>query len=291
MSRASVPATQENSLGRAPAQGPALRAGRGAGPAPTWRLVGALARLEGRKLVRHPVFLAGVGLALVGSAVFVAQGLREPAVSWEEDGWTVFVGIVMLGLLTMVAANYATLRDRRERTGEQQDSLPVGEPARTGALLVAIMWPAAVSAAVVAVVAGYAATIHVRFEDHEVLRVAESVLAVAMLGTLGIALARWLPNPFLAPLAAWGLLFATPSESVSRWRILSPFTQVDSLDLVAWHIAYVVGLTTVFCAGALLRRNVRPLFVGTGMVGLAVVSTSVVFLLPQACPSATRCLF
>ncbi|MGH7349218.1 MAG: hypothetical protein ACREI6_04325, partial [Candidatus Rokuibacteriota bacterium] len=75
------------------------------------RAVAALVRLEGWKLVRHSVFLAGVGLALLGSAVFVAATVRLPDASWSEDGWTAFVGFGLLGLLTMVATSFAALRD------------------------------------------------------------------------------------------------------------------------------------------------------------------------------------
>ncbi len=113
MTRVSLRATQESSPERTPTQDLAGRAARGTGPSRTWRVVGALARLEGRKLIRHPIFLAGVGFALLGGAIFVAEAVREPAVSWEEDGWTVFIGFGLLGLLTMLAASYVALRDRR----------------------------------------------------------------------------------------------------------------------------------------------------------------------------------
>ncbi len=272
--------------GGAPVARPAHITGRSGGV----RVVAALVRLEGWKLVRHPVFLAGVGLALLGSAVFVAATVRLPDASWSEDGWTAFAGFGLLGLLTMVATSFAALRDSREHTEEQHGSLPVGEPATTGGLLLATVWPAVVSAVLLAAVAGYAATI-TRFEGQELVHLAERVADVVMFGALGVAVARWLPSPFVAPLVAWGLLFVAPSESPSSWQVLSPFAQVENVGLAMWHLAYVVGLTVVWSAAALLRRGPRPSFLGAGILGLALVTASLVFLLPEVCPSAGGCLF
>ncbi|MDQ4059434.1 MAG: hypothetical protein M3124_09965 [Actinomycetota bacterium] len=287
MSRTSL---RETSLGRSRAHVPTPRAAHGIDTGSTWRVVAALARLEGRKLLRHPVFLAGLGFALLGSAFFVAEAVRKPEVSWAEDGWTVFVGAGMLGLLTMVAADYATLRDRREHTEEQHDSLPAGEPAKTGALLLGTLWPAFVSAVLLAAVAGYAATM-TRIESYEAFQLVERLVVVVMFGSLGVAIARWIPNPFVAPLAAWGFIFLAPPESPSNWHVLSPLVAIDSLELATWHVAYVIGLTAFFGAAALLRHRPRFYFVVAGMLGLALASVSLGFLLPQVCATPGRCLF
>jgi hypothetical protein len=276
MSGASPSTAQQDTPERAPAGDPVVRGVLGTVPTANWRAVGALARLDGRRLLRHPLFLAGVGLFLLGSANFFAEALRDPAASWSEDGWTVFIGASMIGLLTMVAANYATLRDRREHTEEQHESLPVGEAGKTGGLLLATLGPALVAAVLLAAVAGYAGTL-VRIDGHEAIHLGERVLVVVMLGTLGIAIARWIPNPFVAPLVAWGIVFGTNSESTSWWQVLSPFTHVDSLE--GWHLLYVVGLTAFFCAGALLKRSRRLSFIAVGIFGLAIVSVSLAFLL------------
>lgn len=276
MSWASPSTTQQDLPERAPAGCPVARRVRGTVPVSTWRAVGVLARLEGRKLLRHPLFLAGVGLFLLGSATFFAEALRERAASWSEDGWTVFIGASMIGLLTMVAANYATLRDRREHTEEQHESLPVEEPAKTGGLLLAALGPAMAAVVLLAAVAGYAGTL-VRIDSHEAIHLGERVLVVVMLGTLGVAIARWIPNHFVAPLVAWGIVFGTNSESTSWWQVLSPFTHVDSLE--GWHLSYVVGLTAFFCAAALLKRSRHLSFIAAGIFGLAIVSVSLAFLL------------
>ncbi len=119
----------------------------------------ALANLGGRKLIRHPVYLAGLGFAAVGTAMFVKTVFRSSSIVWNEDGWTVQVGFLLLAILTMVATNLAALRDRRAETVEQHDSLPVARSARTGGLLVGVLWPAVLSAVALGVVLVYAATV------------------------------------------------------------------------------------------------------------------------------------
>ncbi len=47
-------------------------------------VVVALARTEGRKLITHPVFLVGVGIALVGCASFVQAIATRPRSPGEK---------------------------------------------------------------------------------------------------------------------------------------------------------------------------------------------------------------
>ncbi len=288
MSGTSVRPNGTDVLGRTVAATPATaRAASGHGLG--WRITAALARLQGRKLLQHPVFLAGVALALLGIGIFVAESLRAAGVRWDEEGWTVFVGGSMLGLLTMVAANYAALRDRREHTEEQQETLPAGDATNTGGLLVAMLWPAAVAAVLLTATAAYAVTTS-ELQSYHLLHLVERVLVVAMLGTLGVAIARWIANPFVAPLVAWGLVLFTPSDTPSMWNALSPLLSIASLPLTIWHLAYMAGLTVLFCAVALVRGGRRSSFVVMAAVGLATAAVSAAALLPQVCPSAGRCV-
>jgi hypothetical protein len=250
---------------------------------------GSLAAVEGRKLVQHPIFLAGLGLAFVGSASFVAAAIRDPAVSWHEDGWTVFVGVILLGLLTLVDTNHAALRDRRGHTVEQHDALPVGTATRTAGLLVATLWPAAAGAVLLAIVVAYGATVsHVGTVD--LVRLAASLVDLVMFGTLGIAIARWLPTSFVAPLVVFGFIFLSPPEHAASWQVLSPLADVNTVDLALWHVAYVAGLGAIWCAAALLKDGPRRIPVALGIGGLAAVAVSLGVLLPQVCPDAGRCL-
>jgi hypothetical protein len=251
---------------------------------------GPLAALEGRKLVRHPIFLAGLGLAFVGSASFVGAAVRLPAVSWDQHGWTVFVGGVLLGLLTLVGTNHAALRDRREHTVEQHDALPVGKGTRTAGLLLATSWPTATGAALLAAVVGYAAIVsHVGTVD--LVHLAALIVDVVMFGTLGIAIARWLPSSLVAPLVAFGFILSAPSEHASSWQVLSPLAHVGSVDLAIWHLAYIAGLSAIWCAAALLKGDLRRVSISIGIGGLAVTAVSIGVLLPRVCAGAGSCLF
>ena len=79
----------------------------------TSAIIASLARVEGRKLVTDRIFLAGVAIALLGSGLFVRASLTQPGTTWDDDGWTVGVGVMILAILTMVAANQAALKRSR----------------------------------------------------------------------------------------------------------------------------------------------------------------------------------
>ncbi len=251
---------------------------------------GSLAALEGRKLVRQPIVLAGLGLAILGSAWFVSAALRRTNVSWDEDGWTVFIGGVLFGLLTLVGTNHAALRDRREHTVEQHEALPVGGGTRTAGLLLATLFPAAAGTALLSVIVGYGANVS-RVEALDLVHLTAVVVGVVMFGSLGIAIARWVSSSFAAPLVDLGFILSAPSETGANWQVLSPLAHPALLYLAVWHLAYVLGLTAIWCAAALLRDDMRRVSIPTGLGGLAVVAVSIGILLPRICPGGGRCLF
>jgi hypothetical protein len=249
----------------------------------------SLAAVEGRKLLLHPIFSAGLGLALVGIARFVSAAVHQPAVSLQEEGWTIFVGGILLGLLTLVATNLAALRDRREHTVEQHHALPVGDGTRTAGLLLATLWPAAAGAVLLIAVSGYAAVVS-DIDAADLVRFTAVVVDLVMFGTLGVALARWLPSPFIAPLVVLGFIFFSPSEQAASWQVLSPLAQVDAVGLAVWHLAYVAGLSAIWCAAALVKDGSRRASFAIGIAGLAVAAVSIGVLLPRVCPAAGHCL-
>jgi hypothetical protein len=248
-----------------------------------------LMALEGRKLVRHPVFLAGFGLAVLGSVSFIAATVRLPAASWSANGWTVFGGCILLGLLTLVASNQAALRDHREHTVEQHDALPVLVGTRTAGLLMATSWPATAGALLLTLVAGYAATVS-RVGPLDLIRLVSLVLDLTMFGALGIAVARWFPSSFIAPLVAFGFILSAPPEDPARWQVLSPLAQVDSVGLAIWQLAYIASLTAIWSAAALLKDGLRRVSIPLGVGGLAIAAVSIGVLLPRVCPGGGQCL-
>jgi hypothetical protein len=249
----------------------------------------SLSVLEGRKLMRQPVVLGGVGVAVAGLGGFILRAGRGSAVSWHNDGWTVWIGVALLGLFTMVGANHAALRDHRERTVEQHHALPMGPRTRTGALLLATVWPGAAGAVLLAGAVGYALSVG-RVEAVDMVQLAALVGVIVMFGAMGVAIARWAPKAFLAPLLAWGFVFWTPGDHPSAWHVLSPLAHPETVTLAAWHIAYVLALTSIWCALAVLRDGGRRFAILAGIGGVAMVVVSIGYLLPRVCPFARACL-
>lgn len=254
-----------------------------------WTPVRALARVEGEKLLRSPLFLAGAAFVVLGSAIFVRASLADPSATWNANGWTVAAGTIFLAILTMVATNHAALRDRREDTDEQHASLPIGRATRTGGLLVATAWPAAVAAVMVLLVTAYAAT-RGPVTTLDNVHVADRLVAVVTLGALGLALAAWLPSPFVAPVLAWGLLLITPGEDSQAWHVLTPFADMSDVGLALWHAVYLLGLGLLLGVAAMGRTSRTRWLLVAGTVGVGTTISSAAILLTRACPGTGPCL-
>ena len=251
-----------------------------------WAPLRPLAWVEATKLIRHPAFLAGVGFVLIGSAMFIEQLFTSPFASVNEDGWTVSVAVGVLAILTMVAANLAALRDRRDDTVEQHMTLPVTMSTRTGALLAATAGPATVAVLLLVAVVGFAAT-RVPVSVVDQVHLAERLVTVVMLGALGVALARWLPSPFVAPVLGWGLFLITPGDPPHAWQVLMPFAGLRDVGLAWWHLGYLASITALFAVVALARSSRSRWLAAGGVVGATAVIGSAAVLLSRACPSDT----
>ena len=111
-------------------------------PGPRLRSVLGLTRVEGRRLITHPVILVGPGLVLL-------IGARSP-----EAFQFLFLsglGYFAIGIGTFVAANLCASRSRRDRTEELLSSLPLRAADRTAAQLLSVAFPVAAAAFCVAV--------------------------------------------------------------------------------------------------------------------------------------------
>lgn len=246
-----------------------------------------LARVEAQKLIRHPAFLVGVSFVLVGIAMFVRAVLSRPGATWNDDGWTVGVAVAILAILTMVAANLAALRDRRDDTVEQHMALPVAQSTRTGAMIAATAGPATVVVLLLAGVVGFAVPRVPSLTAADQVHLVERLVAVVMLGTLGVALARWLPSPFAAPVIGWGLLLVSPGDPPQTWQVLTPWASLRHAELATWHLGYLVSLTVLFGVAALGRSSRSRSLITAGVVGAAAMIGCAAVLFARACPSRT----
>jgi hypothetical protein len=226
----------------------------------------ALARAEGRRLARHPMVLAGVVFAL---AAFVVATRGSAPVLQRDD---ILTGLSLLPVAagTFLAANLAALRGRRHGTDELYDSLVLSPADRTEGLLLALLWPAAVSVLLVAAEIAYL-LFQQSVGSPSPLELLVGPAIVLLGGTLGIALARWMPSLVAGPVGLVALvsiqaylLFRLPGGTLhqpqNRW--LAPWVPMavsgyPPRELVVrpagWHIGYLVALVLLVSAVALLR--------------------------------------
>jgi hypothetical protein len=243
-----------------------------AGPA-----LAQLALLEGRRLAAHPVFLAGLALAAGGCAAFVARDTSGRA-GWEASGWTVYAGFALMAPFTMVATNVVTLRDRRADAVEQHEALPMPVSTRVGAVLTPILAPTLLAAAGLAAVTAYAAS---RFDldPVDLLVLGSLPLTMTALAALGVALARWLPSPFVAPALALAFYFWTPGDESSAWQTLMPLNSAENSASAAMRLPYLLGLTFLFAGAALAQPRRSRTSVLLAAAGAVLVTTSAMVIL------------
>jgi hypothetical protein len=247
----------------------------------------ALAAVEARRLLLHPLVLAGLALGVV--ALSVGAGREGQAQALLLMG----LAVLPLALGTFVAANLAAMRSRRAGAEELLDALPRDVTTRTGAQLLALL--AALPLAAALLVAGYllfgagdGLVIGVDGRRHvpTAVELAQGPLIVLALGAAGILLGRIAPVALIAsllvvavlfaevPLAAWTpdvtLRWAVPlSNSIvvvpDTWLPCEPISDhmcsmVDHIDTaaLAWHLVGLAGTAALAAAAALAgRRRVR----------------------------------
>jgi len=214
-----------------------------------------LARIEGSRLVRHPVFLLGLLL----TALYVAADVRDgnPQATFLLDG----IEFLPLAAGTLIAANLAALRSRRDGTEELYASLPHPRASRITGQLLALAWTLPVSATVVAiayvVIPGPVPVgIDVPGAYHPTLvQLAQGPLTVIALGAIGIALARLVTSPIagvLMVIAIYAAAVTTMGDS--SWLLAVPPSadaghsyQESALTL---HLAFLASVTGLAAAAA-----------------------------------------
>lgn len=217
-----------------------------------------LARFEGRKLLRHPLFLAFAAVSLLFTFVFFAETTADSTGTWYTLLAAGPVQFIPFAAGVMVAANMATSRSRHDDTDELYSSMPLGAASRLTANLASVGW--AVVLAVVLVAIGFVVSqawtglpvamdtspaadsvdylpgsIEPTDVSPSLAELTQVPLAVGVFGLVGVALAVWvrtrlvlllLPVLVLAHVTviAWGIEGA--------WRWFLPFT--NSEQAVGW---------------------------------------------------------
>jgi hypothetical protein len=261
----------------------------------TTRGVLALARVEARRLMLHPLVL----VALVGYAVWPlwSDGRPEDAypVLQEMDRETQY-GPVLIGLAGLLAANLAMLRSRRHGTEAHFGVLVMPQWRRTVAHALSVLPLALVVAALVAGMFAWDATRPGAVGRASVFELATGPLVVLLLGVLGVLMGRLASSVFAAPMAvvvilAFMYVFVVSTGGL-RWLLPVAFdenTAPRPSDLVGrpagWHVLYLAGLTVLSGAVAAMLSGGRSAVVrGTALGALGVTLVGAV--MQTAGPSA-----
>ena len=256
------------------------------GTAPRAGVVSALARIEARRLLLHPLLL--VGLALTALLTWQVR---------DEDslGYVLLMGagVLPLAIGVLLAANAAALRPRRDDAEELYATLPAPASARTLALLAAVGVAAVGSVVVVLAQAtafgawgGLDVTYSGQLETPRLVHLVQGPLLVAFFGALGVALARLVPLLITATLGvlvllasiaivgwgpenAWRWLFPPVNGAIAPGGVEGwPCDRADpswcparvAFDdgTMLWHALYLVALTGLAAGVALLRDGRTP---------------------------------
>lgn len=254
------------------------------------RAVLALARVEARRLLLHP-------LVLIALVTYVALLLRSGDA--PEDAYPVLqdvdretqIGQLLLGLAVLVAVNLAVLRAHRRGT-EAYFGVLVLEPwRRTLAHLLSVLPTAAVGALIVAGQFTAAALRPGAVGHGSVAELVTGPLLVLLSAALGVLLGRVARSAFVAPLAVVAVLavtmvFVADADSPAWLRALTPVLFDEGArplpsDLVgrpaAGHALYLLALAVLVAAGAVLVSGGRGRAVRVTALGAlgAIVATVV----------------
>ena len=239
------------------------------GALPRGSVVLALAGIEARKMLRHPAFLLASAWGLLlfrGAMGFGSPGGASVNVAWLFGGLA--IGSLIGSVLT---ADVAALRARRDHLLELFGSLPSPPEARTAGVLVGLV----VGLGSLSVVIGGFAWLALEMIDDtaretDLFLAAQYPLATVALGALGVAVGRWIPSVLGGPLVIVAHVF-TGLIWVVPW--IAPTSSGIS---VSWHLTYLAAVIVGFAASAFARdrRTVARLVVVVAAFGLAVVAAA-----------------
>ncbi len=271
------------------AQRPHAPAAVAATPPRAVRAVLTLARVEGRRLIRHPAIVIMIVLSIVQLALFL---ISNDATREHDVGWLLQVAALFIAYAAFLASNLQALKSRRDGAEEMFEAAPLSPARRTVALSLSALWLMALL--VVLLVAGDL-TIRLagngaRSDAGETLfPLFDLVQGPAMVGLfvlLGIAVARWLPRATagLVALVAW---FVTSNVIINAaghpaWFRITPFHPSFLADgglLAAVHVLYLAGLATVLVTASVLRHGWTRATGAWLATGLGLAGASATFLL------------
>jgi hypothetical protein len=234
---------------------------------PSAASVWALGRIEAKRMLLHPSFpiATAFGLLLLRGAIGSGGGGMTLS---EKLAWA--VGGLMVGVLfgTVLSANVAALRPRRDRTRELFGATPASPETRTAGVFTGLLLgPVAVSVVLTALAWWAFQTDEDVAPDLDLFLAVQIPLAAAALGAVAIAVGRWVPSLLGGPLVLAAHIF-TPILWLVPWVL--PSSDVER----PWHILYIVAAITTWVALALARdrRTVPRFAVAAGAFAIGIVA-------------------
>ncbi|MEV4398431.1 hypothetical protein [Nonomuraea sp. NPDC049607] len=253
-------------------------------------LLPALALAETRRLMLHPLAIAGLALYLLGLAT--TEWAPRPAYSALTNGF-----VVLWGLPIFFAATLTASATRRAGTDELLAVTPVGRNLRTAACCLAGLGPFLLACAIQAVMVTVYVVADVELERFpSVHEIAAGPLCMLGACFLGVAVARWLPWPGVSVLVMLALIVVNqrvePHHSTlsmlglyvefARW---GPPPYLEGVGFLpgspAWHALYLLALSLGAGALAMTRdSDRRGLWVGIGAALVVTASVAAIRQLP-----------
>ena len=246
----------------------------------------ALARAEGRRLVRHPIVLASIPFC-AGTFVLVTWN-HAPVLSRDD----ILTGLALLPFAgaVLLAAHLAATRSHRHGTDELYESAATTAAQRTAGHLASLLWPAGLSLVLVGAALLYLMALGpVGRADPVELLAGPSLVLFG--GTLGVALSRCWRAALAGPVGVVAIaamqIFLVWQTSAGRAendpnpvRWLGPWVPIavsgdPARELVirpsGWHLVFIVSVALLFGGIALLRAGVRAHAVAATAGALALI--------------------
>lgn len=208
----------------------------------------ALGRIEARRMLLHPSFLISVAFGLLMLRGVLGAGVGGNVGLVKSLSWLVGGCLIGLFLGTILTTNVAALRPHRDHVQELFGALPAPPEARTAGVFAGLLLGPVALSTVLMVIAWWVFRANTDLASSIDLFLAMQIpLTVAALGSIGIALGRWIPSLLGGPVVIvlhvfTGIIWAAPWIQVTNSGIDRPR-----------HAVYLVAAITTWVALAFAR--------------------------------------
>ncbi len=249
----------------------------------------ALVRQEARRLLLHPLMLAGFGLMLL-----TAWGQARHAGPWDAFDLVDSTTSFFPGLLAILAADLLATRDRRAGSTESLSALPGGPVHRVLAQGAAALAPAALALLFTVSMHAWFVWRGTYFVEPDVWQILQGPVTVLGACLFGQLVGTWLPYRGAGVLAM--VLLVVVNAEVNGHESLAPLGFMISwpaygsaphlwagevLGTHSWHVGYLLGLCGLALAGSLLKvAGPRRAVVALGLTALLLTVVGGVLQLP-----------